>query len=96
MFYLIMGLPAAAAVAAMQFMLCKKAKKNITKLLPIFGGALALLLAALIRGENFLADAVYGIAGQGIFALIVLLWILGGALAAGSMVGWLIYLLKKH
>lgn len=91
-----MGLPVAAAVAVMQFFLCEKAKKNITKLLPIFGAVIALLLAAFIRGENLLADAVYGIAGQGIFAVIVLLWILGGALAVGSIAGWVIYLIKNR
>ena len=91
-----MGLPIAAVFAAVQFFLCEKARKNIIKLIPIFAGAGALLVAAFIRGENLLADAVYGIAGQGIFAVIVLLWILGGALAAGSIAGWVIYFIKKQ
>lgn len=96
MFYLITGIPFAAAFAALQFFLCEKANKNAIKLLPIFAAALALLLAAFIRGENLLADAVFGIFGQGIFALIVLLWILGGALCAGAIIGWIIYLIKNR
>lgn len=96
MFYLIIGFPVTAAVAAMQFLICEKAKKNITKLLPIFAAAAVLLLAAFIPGENLIADAVYGIAGQGIFAIIVLLWIFGGAMGLGAIIGWVIYLIKNR
>ena len=86
--------PLAVIFALLQFMLCKKAGEKIIKFLPIFAAAASLLLAEFIRGENFLADAVYGIVGQGIFAAIVLLWIFGGSIAVGSVIGWIIYLIK--
>ena len=89
-----MGAPLAVIFALFQYMLCKKAREKIIKFLPIFAAAASLLLAEFIRGENFLADAVYGIAGQGIFAAIVLLWIFGGSIAVGSVIGWIIYLIK--
>ena len=89
-----MGAPLAVIFALLQFMLCKKAREKIIKFLPIFAAAASLLLAEFIRGENFLADAVYGIVGQGIFAAIVLLWIFGGSVAVGSVIGWIIYLIK--
>lgn len=89
-----MGAPLAVIFALLQYMLCKKAREKIIKFLPIFAAAASLLLAAFIRGENFLADAVYGIVGQGIFAAIVLLWIFGGSIAVGSVIGWIIYLIK--
>ncbi len=95
MYYIIVGLPLAAVFAALQLFLCKKAKGNLTKLLPIFGSALSLLLAAFIRGENLLASAVYGIFGQGIFAIIVLLWIFGAGIGIGAIAGWIIYLIKR-
>ena len=96
MYFIIMGLPFAAAFAALQFFLCKKAQKNITKLLPLFFGAVAFILAAFIRGENLIASAVYGIFGQAIFAIVVLLWIFGGAVSIGAVIGWIIYLLKNR
>lgn len=89
-----MGAPLAIIFSALQYMLCKKARENIIKLLPIFAAAASLLLAGFIRGENFLADAVYGIFGRGIFALIVVLWIFGGGVAAGAIIGCIIYLIK--
>lgn len=89
-----MGAPLAIIFAALQYKLCKKARENIIKLLPIFAAVASLLLAGFIRGENFLADAVYGIFGQGIFVLIVVLWIFGGGVAAGTIIGWIIYLVK--
>lgn len=89
-----MGAPLAVIFALFQYMLCKKAKQNIIKFLPVLLAAISFLLAEFIRGENFLADAVYGIAGQGIFAAIVMLWIFGGSIAVGSVIGWIIYLIK--
>ncbi|MBR3936234.1 MAG: hypothetical protein IKJ57_06770 [Oscillospiraceae bacterium] len=94
MYFIIMGAPLAIIFAVLQYMLCKKARGNIIKLLPIFAAAASLLLAGFIRGENFLADAVYGIFGQGIFALVVVLWIFGGGVAVGAIIGWIIYLVK--
>ncbi len=91
-----MGLPLAAVFAAVQFFLCEKGKNNFIKLLPIFCGALSFLLAAFIRGENFIASAVYGIFGMGIFALVVILWIFGIAFGVGSIIGWGIYLIKNR
>lgn len=85
----------AAICAAVQLFLCKKAKSSFTKLLPLFFSAGALLLAAFIRGENFLASAVYGIFGQGIFAVIVLLWFAAGALGIGGIIGWAVYLFSR-
>ena len=94
MYFIIMGLPLAFVFAAVQVYFCKKAKSIAIKLLPIFAGAGALLLAAFIRGENLLADAVYGFFGQGIFAVIVLLWIFGAAAGAGSVIGWIIFIIR--
>ena len=96
MFYIITILTIALIFSALQFFLCVKFKKNIIKLLPLFSSAAALLLAAFIRGENILADAVFGILGRGIFAAVVILWIFGGAVAVGAIIGWIIYLLKKR
>ncbi len=95
MYFIIVGLPLAVFFAAAQLYLCRKAKSSAAKLLPVFAGAGALILAAFIRGENFLASAVYGIFGQGIFALVVFLWIIGGVLGIGAAAGWIIYLTKK-
>lgn len=95
MFYIITGIPLAAVFAAVQFFLCKKAERNIIKLLPIFISAGALLLSAFIRGENLLASAVYGFLGQGIFALVVLLWLLAIGTGLGAIIGWIFYLIKK-
>ena len=89
-----MGAPLTVIFSLFQYMLCKKAKQNIIKFLPVLLAAISFLLAEFIRGENFLADAVYGIVGQGIFAAIVLLWIFGGSVAVGSVIGWIIYLIK--
>lgn len=91
MYYIIVGLPLTAVFAAAQFFLCKKAKSNMVKLLPVFCGAGVFLLAELIRGRNLLADAVYGIFGQAIFAVVVILWLLGGAVAAGALIGFAAY-----
>lgn len=95
MFYIVIGIPLAAVFAAVQLFLCEKAKRNIIKLLPIFISAIALLLAAFIRGENILASAVYGFLGQGIFALVVLLWILAIGTGLGAVIGWIIYFIKR-
>lgn len=95
MYYVIFGIPVAAIFTALQVFLCKKTKNNLLKLLPIFCGAGALLIAEFIRGENLLASAVYGILGQGIFAAVALLWIFGIGIGAGSVIGWIIYLIKN-
>ncbi len=96
MFFIITVVPLALIFAAMQFFLCLKSKINLIKFLPVFCSAAAFLLAVFIRGENLLADAVYGIIGQGIFAAVVILWIFGGTLAFGTIIGWAVYLLKRR
>ena len=93
--YIIFSLILAGTVAAAQVFLCKKSKSVLLKLLPIFSAAAMFLLAAFIRGENFLADAVYGIFGRGIFAIIVILRIGGISAAVGSIVGLLYSYFKK-
>ncbi|MBR3963211.1 MAG: hypothetical protein IKK14_06780 [Oscillospiraceae bacterium] len=80
----------------MQFFLCEKTEKNWLKFLPVFSAAGAFLLAEFIRGENLLASAVYEILGQGIFALIVLLWILVIGAGVGSIIGWGIFFIKNR
>ena len=89
-----MALPLAAVFAAVQFYLCKKARGKAAKLLPIFASAACFLAAVFIKGENFLASAVYGFLGWGIFALVVILWILGAAIGMGALAGWIIYLIR--
>lgn len=54
------------------------------------------VFAEFIRGENLLASAVYGILGQGIFALIVLLWILGIGAGAGLIIDRGIFFIKNR
>ncbi len=95
MYYVIFGLPVAFVFAALQVVLCEKTEKKWLKFLPIFSATGVFLLAEFIRGENLLASAVYGILGQGIFALIVLLWILGIGAGAGSIIGWGIFFIKN-
>ena len=79
-----MGLPLAAVFAAAQVYICKKSKSKFIKFLLLFCGAGGLLLAEFIRGENLLASAVYGMLGQGIFALVVILWIFGSFWCRGG------------
>lgn len=94
MYFVIFFLPVAAVFSALQFVLCEKTEKNLLKLLPVFSAAGGILLAEFIRGENLLASAVYGILGQAIFALVVILWIFGGAVSIGAIIGWIIYFIK--
>ena len=98
MFYLIGGVPLGLLWAVLQFYLCKKEYKNIIKFLPALSSAALFIFAEVIRGENLLADAVYGMFGMGIFAAVVLLWILGASLATGAAIGWAVYLIvcKNH
>jgi hypothetical protein len=66
MFYLIAGVPLGLLWAVLQFYLCKKEYKNIIKFLPALSSAALFIFAEVIRGENLMADAVYGMFGMGI------------------------------
>lgn len=90
-----MGLPLAAVFAAAQVYICKKSKSKFIKFLLLFCGAGGLLLAEFIKGENLLASAVYGMLGQGIFALVVILWIFGFSAVFGAGAGFAVFLIRK-
>ncbi|MBR2041624.1 MAG: hypothetical protein IJ945_04550 [Oscillospiraceae bacterium] len=91
MFYFAAALPFAVLFSAAQFFLCKKAKNKTTKILPVLSGVIFFLMAEVIRAENFFADAVYGILGRGIFALVVFLWIAGISAVMGALFGWIFW-----